>query len=94
MPEGNFIDELLDKATDCLTEGLADAKVELVNFWWYGEGSGYAYDFLKETVAPLIHGKVEAILTWEGGDSFGGLRIEDGVVEECDVKMTLVRKSK
>lgn len=94
LPEGTFLAEMVDSAMTLLTEGLAEARVPLPNFWWYGEGSGHSFDLLKEQIAPHIHGKVEAILTWEGGDSTSGLVIDDGTVEECDVKMTLVRKTK
>jgi len=52
----------------------------------------YAYNDLLPKLAPFIHGRVEAILTWEGGDSHSGFTIEDGEFTECDVQMTLVPK--
>lgn len=67
-------------------------RIKLSNLWWQGEGSGRAFDFFKEHVAPLIQGKVEAVLIWERGDSLTGLRIKDGLLEEMDVEQKLIPK--
>lgn len=74
-------------------ERLADqpVRIPLESFWWHGEGSGHSYDFLKDVVCPKIHGRVEAIFTWEGGDSFGVI-VKDGTVTECRVEQKLVRE--
>ena len=63
--------------------------VELENLWWAGEGSGRSWDTLVNEVAPLIKGEVEAVFTWEGGDSTTGLAIKNGKVAKCNVAMTL-----
>ncbi len=59
-------------------------------FWWSGEWSGNSWNevFIKK-VAPKILGTLEAVVTWEGGDSHSGLRIRNGKVTEPDVVMTL-----
>jgi len=83
--EGSFLDDL---------EVGADGRAVLKNFWWYGERSGNSYeDTLIEQVCPLIHGRVEAIFYWEGGDFTTGLIVQDGVVTECEVKKVLVPKA-
>lgn len=87
LPECNFIEEHLEAANNA---EHANDLIVLQNFWWYGMGSGWAFDFLKKNVAPLIEGRVEAIFCWEGGDSYSGLTVENGDVTECDVEMKLV----
>lgn len=86
LAESNFIEDHVDREPD------ADGNVKLRNFWWCGEGSGRTHDFLVEKVAPKVRGRVEAIFTWEGGDSHSGLMIEDGKVVDCDLEMRLVRR--
>jgi hypothetical protein len=82
--ECSFIDDLIVGE---------DGRAVLKNFWWYGECSGNSYDdTLIEQVCPLIHGRVEAIFYWEGGDFTTGLIVQDGVVTECEVKKVLVPK--
>lgn len=59
-------------------------------FWWSGECSGSAWtDFFIPRVAPKIMGTLEAVVTWEDGDSHTGLRIVDGKVTEPEVIMVL-----
>lgn len=83
--EGSFIDAL---------EVGDEGRAVLTNFWWYGECSGWSYeDTLIEQICPLIHGRVEAIFYWEGGDFTTGLIVQDGVVTRCDVKKILVPKA-
>ena len=91
LPEDNFVQDLHELLKD--NDGSNDT-VDIVRFAWGGEGSGWAFKYLKETVAPLIEGKVHAVLTWEGGDRHSGLVIENGKVIECDVKMVLVPRKK
>lgn len=93
LPECNFVTEHYDEAAKVLWDLTAkDKRVELENLWWFGEGSGNSYDFFVEHIAPKIMGHVEAIFTWEGGDSFAGLFIDDGVVVKGDVEMRVVKK--
>lgn len=88
LAEGNFLTEISQKSLQ-----KDDVKIKLPNLWWYGEFSGTSYkEVLIKQIAPLIHGEVDAVLTWEGGDSVSGLRIKDGVVEEMDVEYVLVPK--
>lgn len=47
---------------------------------WSGEGSGHAFDVLVGKVLPRFEGSADLLVTWEGGDSFSGLRIRDGKV--------------
>ena len=62
---------------------------------WSGDFSGASYeDVLIKKVLPCTKGKIECVMSWEGGDSFTGLQVIDGVVTECDVEFKLVsRKS-
>lgn len=87
--EGNFIDKHYKQAVKALADG-SDRRIKLKNLWWYGEGSGSTYKFFLKTIAPKIMGKVEAIFTWEGGDSFSGIIIEDGKVVEGKVEQRVV----
>lgn len=60
--------------------------------WWYGEGSGNTEELYQQALAELTKGDADIVLTWEGGDSFTGLRVKNGVVTEMGVKFTLVPK--
>ena len=84
IPEGDFLEDLVNETPD--TEGF----VRLKRFDWYGEGSGRGFDFLVKVLAPLIRGEVEVVFTWEGGDSFSGLLIRDGVVAQCEVELRCI----
>lgn len=67
--EVNFIDEL-----------DPEAKLQIIERpWWYGEGSGNNFDSLKAALS-YTRGTAELLLCWEGGDSYGGLRVVNGVV--------------
>jgi hypothetical protein len=97
IPECTFLNEtnMQEEAERALEDGKPKAKIKLPNFWWYGDGSGHAYeDVFLPHVAPLIHGHAEVIFTWEGGDSFTGLILDEGKVTECDVVQKLVPKKK
>jgi hypothetical protein len=94
MAESNFLEAMLDAAIDALCGEDTNQKIKLPNFWWYGDGSGHAYRVLIDEIAPLIRGRVDAIFMWEGSSSPDGLRIEDGVVTECDVVMALKPREK
>ncbi len=85
------IAEMLDDARALVNAGKGDEEMALTDFQWQGEWSGNSMDFFKREVAPKIKGSVEAIFTWEGGDSVSGMLIEDGVVTECEVEMKIVR---
>jgi hypothetical protein len=91
LAEGNFLEEHLSTAERLCRDGIEDEHVKLENLWWYGAGSGRSYDVFLKHLAPKIKGEVEAVFTWEGGDSHSGLIIEDGVVTECDVELRVIR---
>lgn len=65
-----------------------NADIPLQKFWWSGEFSGHAYDLLAEFVAD-VQGEADILFTWEGGDSFSGIRIKDGKFTEHKVVMAL-----
>lgn len=94
LAECNFLEEMLPSAAKSLKAGDPDAGVKLPNAWWSGEGSGRSYDVLVKFIAPKIMGKLEAVCTWEGGDSTSAFAIEDGVFEECDVEVKVTRKKR
>jgi len=70
----------------------AEGFVKLRNFDWSGEFSGTYYEQMIRDAAPHIKGVIEVVYVWESGDSFSGLRIEDGVATEMDVEFSLVPK--
>jgi hypothetical protein len=85
LAECNFLEELEGHEPD------ADGYIAIdpAKFWWSGDGSGSSWELFIKQIAPKIVGTLEAIVTWEGGDSHTGLRIRDGKVTEPDVVMTL-----
>ncbi len=90
LPEGNFLTE--HKRNEAVTVD-GESLIKLSNFWWCGEGSGYAYELLFETIAPQVRGLVEVVFVWEGGDSLGGLRIKNGKVTEHEVLLCLGKRT-
>lgn len=93
LAEGNFLEDMVDAATQALVDGKPAERIKLPNVWWYGEGSGRSFeDVFQKKIAPKIMGKVEAVCTWEGGDSTSAFVIEDGVFEDCDVEVKVTRK--
>lgn len=106
LTEGNFIADFTERfpkvpaAPDnriYLTHRLPYPKkpkdTEVV-FDWSGEGSGYSWDVFKKSVAPLIHGRIEGVLFWEGGEGASGFVVEDGKYKDMDVEYTLVDKER
>lgn len=92
IPGNCFLHDMKDLALDAILSGESEKLIPLPNFRWSSTGSGHAFhEHMLQTVAPKIMGLVEAILTWDGGDSVTGLLIEDGRGVECDVERTVVR---
>lgn len=87
---GARYEELADKYADRAPEQSVfedDWNIEK-EFWWHGEGSGWAFEALLDTLSSF-DGEVDLVLTWEGGDSHSGLRLRDHKVTEHEVVMTL-----
>jgi len=85
LPEICFLDEIDDErffSED--TEEILHPK----HLSWCGSGSGWSVKTL-ETLLSHFSGSVDLVLTWEGGDSFSGLRLVDGKVTRHDVLMSL-----
>lgn len=73
-----------------LPKSKAPDRVQLTSINWRCEGSGHSwYDVFLPIVAPRIHGEVQAIVYWEGGDSVTGIAVKDGKVLETEVVQTL-----
>jgi hypothetical protein len=72
---------------------LRDGRFYIKNFWWSGERSGHSEELLREVLAEF-DGEADLILTWEGGDSFTGLRLRDNEVVEHEVVMALGEETK
>lgn len=87
LAESNFITERGGTLPSNVAGELLIAKM-----WWSGEGSGSGLTVLQNEILPLTLGHADILLTWEEGDSFSGLRVEDGKVTECDVVQTLQPK--
>lgn len=90
LPESNFLDHYFDRAEE-LVDLDRDEMINIDNFYWSGSGAGSRSLNLLKKIAPLIVGKVHAVLIWEGGDSITGFKIEDGKFIECKVSMALVQ---
>lgn len=84
LPESNLLDCLCVRDPSSLSE-----LVEIKNPTWCDTGSNYNYpeDFVK--VLSHTKGKADIVLTWEGGDSLSGFRVEDGKVTQREVVMAL-----
>jgi len=95
LPEDTFLEDIAAAAHNALIKGKPKTRIQLRGMQWRGEGSGSTFEdtFVKQ-IAPKIMGHVEAVCTWEGGDSTSAFVIEDGAYEECDVKTTIVRRKK
>lgn len=92
LPEANpFSDDIEGVDFDGET-----AEITVVDGWeipledlsWSGTWSGHSYDLLKDLLSRTL-GAADVIYTWEGGDSFSGLRVRDGVVTDHEVIRTL-----
>lgn len=64
-------------------------RVLIKSLNWRGCGSGGTFDSLREKILPKVHGRIDAVFVWEGGDSVSGLRVVDGKVTEHSVTYVL-----
>jgi hypothetical protein len=87
LPEMSFMDGV--KPFKVAKKG----KYTIKEFRWCGTCSGRFWEFLLNEIGPRIHGTIEAILTWDGGNSVSGLRIKNGKVTEPDVIQSLAEDS-
>lgn len=55
---------------------------------WHGEGSGRSLDSLIALLGQT-YGSADLLLCWEGGDSYGGLRVINGIVTRHKIVMLL-----
>lgn len=76
LPEYNFLEDMLAEAKECEN---GDEQVFLPNFNWAGICSGSSFDDLVEEIVPCIKGTVEAVFSWENGDSTTSLLIDNEV---------------
>lgn len=95
LPSSNFLHDLYDDAVsacaDVESHG-AHTQMPITRFSWSGEGSGHDYNAtLLPHIVPYIHGTIEAIVFWVGGDEVTGLLIKDGRAVECKVEQRLVK---
>ena len=58
---------------------------------WYGECSGSSEELLHVFLG-LTKGTAALLLCWEGGDSYTGLLVEDGQVDEGEVVQSVQKK--
>jgi len=82
LPEICFLEDL-NRPQDI------EGNVYLTKITWAATWSGRSWDFFQKTVAPLIKGEVQGIVSWEGGDSIEGFGIKDGKFYSCDVVQRL-----
>lgn len=88
-PEACFLEDLEVSEYD-----EPDCELEVPSLQWTGDGSGWSFDYFKETVVPCLRGQVDLVLIWEGGDSVTGIRIQDGKAIDCDVGYVLTPRAK
>ena len=81
LPEISFLEDVNSTQSD-------DLYVPIEYPHWCGNGSGYSYDVFLRALG-LTHGNADILVTWEGGDSFTGLRVRDGEVTEKKVVQSL-----
>lgn len=88
--EDNFLSELFAPAQAACTAGDSEYALKITTLTWRGAWSGSSYkDVFLKNIAPHIKGVVEAVITWEGGDSVSGLLIKDGKAAEVEVEYQL-----
>lgn len=85
LPENNFLEDHADDAAD------EAGRVKLRTLSWCDSWSGNSWELLVKTIAPKIQGQAVAIFIWEGGEHHSGLVIKDGQVEECKVRLSVVK---
>jgi hypothetical protein len=69
-------------------EEIRDGRFYPRHFWWCGDGSGHTEPILRE-VLSAFDGEADLVITWEGGDSFSGLRLRNHKVTEHEIDMRL-----
>lgn len=82
--EDDYLCEVFPEDVGDLAEDIASK-----NFPYSGESSGHNFETLKRLLAKFT-GSAEMVVCWEGGDSYSGLRVRNGVVTEPAVMMALV----
>lgn len=61
-------------------------------FPWTGAGNGGLLHILRDVILPCFKGTAELLLTFEGGESYLGIRCDNGVVTEHDVELVLKKE--
>lgn len=99
-PESNVFDQVRERGIKDFTDivgKLARAARYIVKdadgrwlfqpgaFWFHGEGSGWAFDALRDVILPRFTGRADIVICWEGGDSYTGLRVVEGKVTAHEV---------
>jgi hypothetical protein len=65
------------------------SRIKAGSMPWSGEGSGRSFPEFLQEVLPLFTGSADMIVCWEGGDSFEGIRVTNGVVTHHNVIRSL-----
>ena len=66
---------------------LQSGQLTINQFEMAGEGSGVFYNAILLPALQRSHGRLEAVLIWEGGDSIIRLTVEDGLLFEEDIEL-------
>ena len=88
-------DDLPEKCFFDYVKNMFDitARIEFKDrLMWSGSGSGSTYEVLRDKILPKVHGWLELVFIWNGGDSITGIAVDDGRVIECEVQYVLVEK--
>lgn len=83
LPEGNFLVDLWPDEGD-----VHGHLLRMSGALWYGEGSGRSSDLFLLLLGET-EGRADILVCYEGGDSYTGIRVEDGVVTERRVEFVL-----
>lgn len=81
MPENNLLERIVP------TNPQAQ---EITEPWWNGEGSGSTYrDGTLHKILEKTTGHAALLFVWEGGDGMSALKVDNGVVTDGKVKITI-----
>ena len=76
----------LDLQSQMLSGIIEGNKLITSDLDWRGDGSGHLYTDILLPLFKEFKGTLEALVIWEGGDSIYQLNINNGIVEEVEIK--------
>lgn len=86
LPESHILEKSSRK--HCFKEEEGSDFLEVIAFWWSGEGSARDLPILIEKILPKFEGSADLVFIYEG-EGEEGYRLEDHKVTQHKVVMTL-----